>query len=70
MASKTVKRDRQQEELESLLENRRYRFRELLGENWPEDDIESLARGNEYPGKLEKMLKEGCPPRTALKILI
>jgi len=70
MAAKTRKRDKKQEELENLLENRRYRYRKLLGENWPEDDIEALARGDEHPSKLENLLLGGCPPRTAVRILI
>jgi hypothetical protein len=70
MAAKTIKRDRKQEELDNLWDNRRYRFRQLLGEEWPNDDIEALAKGTVHPTELEKMLAQGCQPRTAVRILI
>lgn len=71
MASKVAKRDRKQEELDKLVENKRYRFKEALGSDWPEEDIETLANRNDVsPWDLENLLKQGCPPRTAVKILI
>jgi len=72
MAAKTIKRDRKQEELDNLWENRRYRFRKILGEDWPEDDIEALAKGNSHPEEdlLDRFINKGCDPRTAVRILI
>jgi hypothetical protein len=70
MAAKTVKRDIKQEELDNLWDNRRYRFRKILGDDWPEDDIEALAKGEIHPSELESLLEKGCPKRTALRIFI
>jgi hypothetical protein len=70
MATKTIKRDKKQEELDNLWENRRSRFRKLLGNKWPDDDIEALTKGDKHPTELESLLKNGCKPRTAVRILI
>ena len=71
MAAKTIKRDRKQEELDNLLETRRFRFKKILGDKWPEDDIETLAKGTTHPEEeLLKMINQGCEPRTAVRILI
>ena len=72
MASKTKYQapDKAELELEKLRENRSYRFKLLLGDDWPEDDIQALVVGPHHPTDLEKLLKAGCPPRTALRILI
>jgi len=71
MAAKVAKPDRQKQELDNLWHNRRYRFRDILGDDWPNDDIEVLAKKIEvHPTDLEKLIKNGCPPRTAVKILI
>ncbi len=76
MATKVKKtEDRLDKELDKLLENRRFRFREILGKNWPSDDIEQLARNYEiYPADFSKQFKKltdsGCSPELAIKIIL
>jgi len=70
MAAKVAKRDRKQEELDNLRDDRRFKFRKVLGEDWPNDDVEALANGSAHVLELERLLKDGCEPRTAVRILI
>jgi hypothetical protein len=70
MAAKVAKRDRKQEELDNLKDDRRFKFRRVLGEDWPSDDIEALANGTTHVLELENLIKKGCEPRTAVRILI
>jgi len=60
---------RHQQEMENLEFNKRRNFRELLGENWPADDIEVLIRSNVDHHDLKKLLKLGCSKELAIKIL-
>lgn len=56
-------------ELDNLEQNMRRNFRELLGQDWPADDIEILVRSNVDHHDLKKLINSGCAKEVAIKIL-
>lgn len=68
---KVPKRDKRQEELDSMWDFRRANFRELLGDSWPDEDVEALTKREDiHPTQLDYLLKKGCEAKLALRILI
>lgn len=54
----------------NLLQNRRYRFKELVGESVEEHRIEFLVQSDVDYWDLDNLLKKGCDPDTAIAILL
>lgn len=61
---------RELRERENLLMHKRFNFRNLLGEDWPLEEIDLLIESGVDYHDLEKMLKNGCPKELAVKILL
>lgn len=57
-------------ETDSILKNRIYRFKELLGEDSSEEQLASLVYSKVDYWDLDKLLKSGCEPDLAIKILL
>ncbi len=53
-----------------VLKNRRYRFKELLGENAEDHQIEILVNSKVDYWDLDDLLKKGCDPELAMDILL
>ncbi len=53
-----------------LIENREYRFKDILGRDWPKEQINSLVDSTVDYHDLEELVKNGCSPELAIKILI
>lgn len=56
-------------ESRKLQTNREYRFREILGEDFPPERIFQLVESKVDYHDLEELVKSGCPPVLALDIL-
>ena len=53
-----------------ILKNRRYRFKELLGENVEENQLDVLVNSKVDYWDLDNLLKKGCDPELAMDILL
>ncbi len=53
-----------------LYENRVYRFKDILGREWPKEQINALVDSTVDYHDLEELVKNGCSPELAIKILI
>lgn len=49
--------------------NRTYRFKELLGDDYNEEDLHKIVNSKIDYWDLDNLLKNGCQPEVALKIL-
>jgi ferredoxin-fold anticodon binding domain-containing protein len=56
-------------ESSKLLKNRIYRFKELLGPDAEEWQVDHLAHSEIDYWDLDKLLKNGCDPELAIEIL-
>lgn len=71
MSSKTVENNSKAEkEKHSLKKFRLQQFVNLLGPDWPIDDILTLTESEVSYHDLEKLLKKDCPKELAIKILL
>ena len=57
-------------ELDKVEENILWKYRQLLGEDWPEEDFLNLLLAKVDWDDLENLLKANCPPKIAIQILL
>lgn len=70
---KNVRRTMEKEvitESKKLANNRTYRFKQILGKDWPDENILSLVESGVDYWDLEKLVNKGCSPELAIQILI
>ena len=53
-----------------ILKNREYRFKELLGEEVEDHQLDRLVNSSIDYWDLDRLLKKGCEPEVALDILL
>lgn len=56
-------------EKKKINKNRNYRFRELLGEDIEELELERIVNSDIDYWDLDKLIKNGCEPNLAIEIL-
>lgn len=62
--------DRKRQEQEQLFNNRYKLFVEVMGDDWPKDDIFTLVDSDVTWHDVKKLLEKGCPKDQILKILL
>jgi len=62
-------KEKEYTEEERILDNRRKAFRDVMGEDFPADEIEVLARSNAHWSEAKDLLDQGCPPDLIVEIL-
>lgn len=70
MSSSKTNLDRKTQEVEAVYNNKFDRFVEILGPDWPLDDIRALVESDVYHGDLKKYLENGCSKELAVSILL
>lgn len=70
MAKKDALQEKYIEDSEQLLRHRKKNFQALLGEDWPEEDVEALVQSEATHHELEDLLKNNCPKDLAIQILL
>lgn len=68
MASKVVKKE--QTELEKVYGNKYEVFKKILGDNFPEEYLQGLAKSDVHQTEVQKLLDQGCPPKLIAEILL
>lgn len=70
VAMSSTLEDKKEREAKKLFQHKFDSFVKLLGPDWPTDDIRALVYSDVSHHEFENLLKNGCPKKLAIRILL